>query len=99
MEIEADENSISVVSKGETILSLCDFPVEELREQLHTWLASVTEESAESFVFQSGNNSQTGIFRIEPRSNGWQFTSVKELKRSNELLSLQEWQRVLNSVL
>jgi len=99
MDIKLEDNSIVVSSEGVDILRLYDFPVSELKKQLRNWLEFVTDESAECFIFGSPVESEVGIFRIEPRPNGWQFTSVKESNRSGELLSLDEWREVLSNVL
>jgi hypothetical protein len=99
MDIRIEGNSVVVTSNNVKVLHLDDFPTSELRSQLCNWLVAVTEENAKCFIFESTERNQTGSFRIEPRPNGWQFTSIKESTRSNELLSLQEWRNILNNVL
>lgn len=99
MDIKLEDNSVVVISESVNVLTLHNFLVFELKDQLRNWLESVTEESAESFIFESSNINEVGLFRIEPRPGGWQFTSIDESERSSELLSLQEWREVLSNVL
>jgi len=99
MDIKLKNNSVVVTSERNEILNLDDFPVSELKEQLRNWLATVTEINAKCFVFEPPNANESGVFRIEPRPNGWQFTSSKESVRSSEILPLHEWREVLESVL
>lgn len=99
MFIKLENESVVVTSQGIEIIRLYNFPVFELKEQLRNWLGSVTEENSTCFIFQSLDEANIGIFRIEPRPNGWQFTSVQEFKRSGELLSLDEWRELLKDVI
>ena len=101
MEIYFDQinSTVTVISLKSTVLRLKDFPVEDLKNQLRSWLDRVTEERAECFIFQSDNRDMVGAFRIEPRPDGWQFTSPKEKARSRELLLLVEWKSILSNVL
>ena len=101
MYIYLDKNtkSVAVTSDNCKIVSIDDFPVNDLKAQLCSWLETVTEENAECFIFSSTNKEMAGAFRIEPRADGWQFTSTKETSRSSELLTLGEWKSILQTVL
>lgn len=95
IELNEQRRSVRVQSGDVVILEVADFPVVALKDQLRLWLQSADDRSAPAFVFSSENPEWSGIFRIEPRPERWQFTSCREQARSSELLSLEEWQNVL----
>ena len=98
MKIVLDElrRHLLVESMGKTVLSLDDFPINELRTQLRDWITTVSDDEPRMFCFESDSKELHGLFRIEPRPVNWQFTSWKERRRSSELLTLAEWRSVLS---
>jgi len=93
--LDEDQRRLQVESGKKVILDLREYPVRDLKEQLRAWLAIVDDQRAPAFIFTQANSELTGTFRIEPRAAGWQFTSWKELVRSEELLTLGEWRTIL----
>ena len=98
MKIELNEQRhwLRAESGGVIVLEVEDFPVADLVDQLRVWMRLADDISAPAFVFSSENPQWHAIFRIEPRSELWQFTSWRERVRSSELLSLKEWHQVLH---
>ncbi len=92
-------DTLIVSSRNTELLRLDRYPLLELKAQLKEWLSTVTEENSECFIFNPKTETHVGTFRIEPRENGWQFTSTKEKIRSKELLALSEWKSLISNIL
>ncbi|MCI5208895.1 MAG: hypothetical protein D3910_08890 [Candidatus Electrothrix sp. ATG2] len=100
IEFREDTGYMKVSSEGSIIIEYSGIQICELKEQLSEWLSTVDDEACvKSFIYTPECTELLGIFRIEPRPNGWQFTSIKEKRRTKEILSLQEWRATLKDVI
>lgn len=72
-----------IVEAGSQILLSWDrCPVERLKIELRRWLERTSDANPSTFVYpQDGHGEEIGMLRIEPRPNGWQFTSIEERGR------------------
>ena len=94
-----DENDrVEVHSLGRVILATDKLPVQELKYQLDEWVEIVNDtNNCQCFIFSPRDKELIGSFRIEPRPVGWQFTSMWEKRRSEEIISLNDWKKVVKS--
>ena len=91
--------NIRLYFKGELLLDLNDYPIEELSRQLHNWSMVVSDLTPKCFVFEYTDKLLTGTFRVESRPKLWEFTSTKEIKRPANLIELSLYiKMVLNFV-
>ena len=102
MKLLLDEirNHVEVHSGGKIVLVTEKLPVEELKQQLVEWIETVNhDDNCQCFIFLPRDQSLVGSFRIEPRPVGWQFTSMWEKRRSEEIISLAEWKKIVRNAI
>ncbi len=100
MFLDEIRNHVAVYGDGKLILESNELPVEELKKQISEWIDTVNDyANYQCFVFSPKDPALIGSFRIEPRPNGWQFTSMWEKRRSEEIITLADWQTIIRGAL
>ncbi len=80
---------LTVVVDGLSLFTLTSFPLADLARQAALWSVAVDDaDHCTSFIYRDEQDRWLGAFRIEPRSDGWQFTSVFEDRRHAAMLEL-----------
>lgn len=82
VEFRIHDGYLEVAIDGEIRATIEDVPIGQLGSELASWTASVNDATPEPFIFSGGMKPELlGVFRIEPRPVGWQFTSTVERSR------------------
>ena len=80
---------LTVVVDGLRLFTLTSFPLSDLARQAAVWSVAVDDaDHCTAFIYRDEQDRWLGAFRIEPRPDGWQFTSVFEDRRHSIMLEL-----------
>lgn len=80
---------LTVAVDGLRLFTLTSFPLSDLARQAALWAVAVDDaDHCTSFIYRDEQDRWLGAFRIEPRPDGWQFTSVFEDRRHSTMLEL-----------
>lgn len=81
--------NLTVVVDGLSLFTLTSFPLSDLARQAALWSVAVDDaDHCTAFIYRDEQDRWLGAFRIEPRPDGWQFTSVFEDRRHSTMLEL-----------
>jgi hypothetical protein len=74
--------NLTVAVDGLRLFTLNSFPLSDLARQAAVWSVAVDDaDHYTAFIYRDEQDRWLGAFRIEPRPDGWQFTSVFEDRR------------------
>jgi len=81
--------NLTVAVDGLSLFTLTSFPLSDLARQAAVWSVAVDDaDHCTAFIYRDEQDRWLGAFRIEPRPDGWQFTSVFEDRRHSIMLEL-----------
>ncbi len=81
--------NLTVTVDGLRLFTLNSFPLSDLARQAAVWSVAVDDaDHCTAFIYRDEQDRWLGAFRIEPRPDGWQFTSVFEDRRHCTMLEL-----------